>query len=255
MSPAAAPAGRPGAGRDDAPANAARLTIGEVLTALRGDFPDITISKIRFLEGEGLVSPERTAAGYRKFSAADVARLRFVLREQRDHYLPLRVIKEQLDNIDRGLAPGGTTTLAAAPPPPSEGAPSAEHFELSPAALRLNAEELANAAGLRTEQLRELEQYGLIVAGPDGHYDDDALAVARIGAQLASFGFEGRHLRTIRSAADHQVGLFAQIVDPMRRQRGAEGQARADEAVRELASLSVQLHAALVQRGLRDTTH
>ncbi|MDR1998960.1 MAG: MerR family transcriptional regulator [Frankiaceae bacterium] len=253
MTPAAAPASRAGAGRGESAGGSARLTIGEVLTALRGDFPDITISKIRFLEGEGLVTPERTAAGYRKFSAADVARLRFVLREQRDRYLPLRVIKEQLDNIDRGLAPGGTAALVALPAPAPDGAPSAEHFELGPAPLRLNREELANAAGLRPEQLRELEQYGLISARPDGHFDDDALAVARIGGQLASFGFEGRHLRTIRSAADNQVGLFAQIVDPLRRLRGAEGQARADEAVRELASLSVQLHAALIQRGLRDT--
>jgi DNA-binding transcriptional MerR regulator len=240
------------AGRGDSGQSAARLTIGEVLTQLRADFPDVTISKIRFLEGEGLVSPERTAAGYRKFSSADVARLRFVLREQRDHYLPLRVIKDQLDNLDRGLAPAGGPS--AVPPAPSpDAAPTAEHFELGPAAMRLTGEELANAAGLRDEQLRELKQYGLIVASPDGHYDDDALAVGRIAAQLAGFGFEGRHLRSIRSAADHQVGLFSQIVGPLRRQRGAEGQARADEAVRELASLSVQLHAALVQRGLRDT--
>jgi DNA-binding transcriptional MerR regulator len=229
------------------------LSIGEVLSALRADFPDITISKIRFLETEGLVMPERTSAGYRKFAAQDVARLRYVLSQQRDHYLPLRVIKDQLDDLDRGLLPSATGASVPARLAVIDNAPTAEHFTLAPAALRLTREELRNAAGLSDAQVRELEQYGLVTARADGHFDDDALAIAQVTAQLGSFGLEGRHLRAFRNAADREIGLFSQVVDPLRRQRGSDARARAEETVRELAALSVRLHAALVQTGLRDS--
>jgi DNA-binding transcriptional MerR regulator len=230
------------------------LSIGEVLSQLRGDFPDVTISKIRFLETEGLVTPERTSAGYRKFSGVDVARLRYVLSQQRDHYLPLRVIKDQLDDLDRGLSPSASGPSVPARLAVIDNAPTAEHFALAPAALRLTREELCNAAGLSPAQLSELEQYGLVVARPEGHYDDDALAIGQVAAQLAAFGLEGRHLRAFRSAADREIGLFSQVVGPLRRQRGGEARARADETVRELAAASVRLHAALVQSGLRDSS-
>lgn len=231
------------------------LTIGDVLAHLKPDFPDLTISKIRFLEEAGLIRPERTASGYRKFSAADVSRLRYVLSQQRDHYLPLKVIKEQLDAIDRGVAPGST----ASPRVPhvsiasiQDNAPTAEHFRPAPAAMRLSREQLLNAAGLRADQLAELEQFGLISKKPGGHYDDDALSVGKIVAELARFGLEGRHLRAFRSAAEREVGLFTQVVGPMSRQRSSEAKVRAEETVRELAALSVRLHAALVQIGLRE---
>jgi DNA-binding transcriptional MerR regulator len=237
--------------------SSATLTIGDVLAHLKVEFPDLTISKIRFLEDQGLVRPERTPSGYRKFSPGDVSRLRYVLSQQRDHYLPLRVIKDQLDAIDRGLVPPGTSTdspraahvqVAAI----QDNAPTAEHFRPAPAAMRLSRDELLNAAGMRSDQLSELEQYGLIGKKPGGHYDDDALAVAKIVADLARFGLEGRHLRAFRTAAEREVGLFSQIVEPMVRQRGGEAKARAEETVRELAALSVRLHAALVQIGLRE---
>jgi DNA-binding transcriptional MerR regulator len=237
--------------------SAATLTIGDVLAHLKVEFPDLTISKIRFLEDQGLVQPERTPSGYRKFSGGDVSRLRYVLAQQRDHYLPLRVIKDQLDAIDRGLVPPGTSTdsprtshIAVASI--EDNAPTAEHFRPAPAALRLSRDELLNAAGLRSEQLSELEQFGLVAKKPGGHYDDDALAVAKIVADLAHFGLEGRHLRAFRTAAEREVGLFSQVVGPMSRQRGSEAKARAEETVRELAALSVRLHAALVQIGLRE---
>jgi DNA-binding transcriptional MerR regulator len=231
----------------------ATLTIGDVLATLKSEFSDLTISKIRFLEDQGLVRPERTASGYRKFAAADVARLRYVLAQQKDHYLPLRVIKDQLDAIDRGLAPaaGGPrvphVTIAAI----EDNAPTAEHFRPAPAAMRLTAEELRNVSGLRTEQLAELEQFGLVAARADGRYDDDALAVAKIVADLGRFGLEGRHLRAFRTAAEREVGLFEQVVGPMSKVRGSEARAQAEETVRELAAASVRLHAALVQIGLR----
>jgi DNA-binding transcriptional MerR regulator len=236
---------------------AATLTIGDVLAHLKVEFPDLTISKIRFLEDQGLVQPERTPSGYRKFSAGDVSRLRYVLGQQRDHYLPLRVIKDQLDAIDRGLVPPGTSTDSpraahVAVASIEDNAPTAEHFRPAPAAMRLSREELLNSAGLRTDQLTELEQFGLVSRKPGGHYDDDALAVAKIVADLARFGLEGRHLRAFRTAAEREVGLFSQVVGPMSRQRGSEAKARAEETVRELAALSVRLHAALVQIGLRE---
>lgn len=237
--------------------SAATLTIGDVLAHLKVEFPDLTISKIRFLEDQGLVQPERTPSGYRKFSAGDVSRLRYVLSQQRDHYLPLRVIKDQLDAIDRGLVPPGTSTDSpraahVAVAAIEDNAPTAEHFRPAPAAMRLSREELLNAAGLRGEQLSELEQFGLVSKKPGGVYDDDALAVAKIVADLARFGLEGRHLRAFRTAAEREVGLFSQVVGPISRQRGSEAKARAEETVRELAAASVRLHAALVQIGLRE---
>jgi DNA-binding transcriptional MerR regulator len=237
--------------------SAATLTIGDVLAHLKVEFPDLTISKIRFLEDQGLVQPERTPSGYRKFSGGDVSRLRYVLSQQRDHYLPLRVIKDQLDAIDRGLVPPGTSTDSprtahVAVASIEDNAPTAEHFRPAPAAMRLSRDELLNAAGLRSDQLTELEQFGLVSKKPGGHYDDDALAVAKIVSDLARFGLEGRHLRAFRSAAEREVGLFSQVVGPTSRQRGSEAKARAEETVRELAALSVRLHAALVQIGLRE---
>jgi DNA-binding transcriptional MerR regulator len=248
------------ASRNKTSTSAATLTIGDVLAHLKPEFADLTISKIRFLEGEGLVQPERTPSGYRKFSTADVSRLRYVLAQQKDHYLPLKVIKEQLEAIDRGLVPPGAPgTATSTPRVPhmsiaaiEDNAPTAEHFRPAPAALRLSREELLNAAGLRVDQLSELEQFGLITKKPGGHYDDDALAVGKIVAELARFGLEGRHLRAFRTAAEREVGLFGQVVGPMSRQRGNEAKVRAEETVRELAALSVRLHAALVQIGLRE---
>jgi DNA-binding transcriptional MerR regulator len=237
-------------------ASSATLTIGDVLAHLKPDFPDLTISKIRFLEDAGLIRPERTPSGYRKFSAADMSRLRYVLSQQRDHYLPLKVIKEQLEAIDRGLVPNSTTASPRVPHVSiaaiADNAPTAEHFRPARAAMRLSREELLNAAGLRSDQLAELEQFGMISKKPGGHYDDDALSVAKIVADLARFGLEGRHLRAFRSAAEREVGLFSQVVGPISRQRGSEAKVRAEETVRELAALSVRLHAALVQIGLRE---
>ncbi|HEY0484646.1 MAG TPA: MerR family transcriptional regulator [Mycobacteriales bacterium] len=231
------------------------MSIGEVLAQLRPEFPDTTISKLRFLESEGLVEPERTAAGYRKYSREDVARLRYVLTAQRDHYLPLRVIREQLDAIDRGLAPAGPAGGNGSRGPrslvPGEGLPSADDFVRTGDDVRLSREEFVVQAGLTDEQLRDLEQFGLVTRRAGGYFDSDALLVATTVVELARYGLEPRHLRGYRAAADREVGLFEQVVTPLVRQRGPEAKARAAETVRELAALSVRLHAALVQAGLR----
>ncbi|CAA9320940.1 MAG: transcriptional regulator, MerR family [uncultured Friedmanniella sp.] len=241
------------AGSAGAPSRAF-MSIGEVLSQLRADFPDITISKIRFLEAEGLVEPERTSSGYRKFSREDLSRLRYVLSAQRDHYLPLRVIKEHLDAIDRGLEPpalGGSGPKVPRALVAAEGLPGPDAFLPEVSEIRLSKRELLDAAGLQPEQLEQLEQYGLLGPRSGGsHYDGNALIVAKTVAEMARFGIEARHLRPFKAAAEREIGLVEQVVTPLVRQRNPEARARADEVARELAALSVKLHATLVRAGL-----
>ena len=236
------------------PMSSGSMSIGEVLGALRPEFPDVTISKIRFLESEGLIEPERTASGYRKFTHDDVSRLRYVLSAQRDNYLPLRVIKAHLEAIDRGLEPPDTPgggpqvprTLSVA-----DGLPNADSFGRDSSELRLSREELLDAAGVDSDQLGLLEQFGLVAARPGGFYDGDALVIAKTVAEMSRFGLEPRHLRAFRAAADREVGLVEQVVAPLVRQRNPESRGRAEEVARELGALSVRLHAVLVKSGLR----
>jgi DNA-binding transcriptional MerR regulator len=223
------------------------LSIGAVLGELRREFPDVTISKIRFLEAEGLVQPARTASGYRQFTSADVARLRFVLAAQRDHYLPLKVIKEQLDAADRTDATDRPHVLRAVQ---ADGLPTAEDFVQQPI-RRMTREELLETSGIDAAALVELEQYGLVRPGAAGLYDSESAQVAATVKALSDFGIEPRHLRGFRAAADREVGLVEQIVAPMYRHKDAETHGRADETVRELAALSVGLHTLLVKAGLR----
>ena len=235
-------------------ASRARMNIGEVLDRLRPDFPGITIPKIRFLEDKGLIKPERTPAGYRKFSHEDVERLRYVLRMQRDHYLPLKVIGEHLDAIDRGLEPPPIEAVVPTVPKvalAADGLPSAESFNRRDD-LRLSRRELVKIAEISEDLLDQLEQYGLISARPGtGHFDTDALVIARTARELADFGFEPRHLRAFKTAADRVVGVVEPVVAPHTRGRDAAAKARAEEAVSEIAALSVRLHATLVKSGLR----
>jgi DNA-binding transcriptional MerR regulator len=227
----------------------AYLSIGEVLGKLRGDFPDVTISKIRFLESEGLIEPQRTPSGYRKFTTTDLERLRYVLLAQRDQYLPLKVIKENLDALDRGLQPAATPGNAPTPRLATIDGSLAPSAFIEQSAMRLSREELLSNSGITEEQLVELETYGLIqIKGR--HYDGDALTVAKVVAEIAGFGIEGRHLRAFKTAADREVGLVEQVITPLLRQKNPESKARAQEVSREIASLSVRLHAALVRSGL-----
>ncbi|RYB91705.1 MerR family transcriptional regulator [Nocardioides oleivorans] len=235
------------------PSRGARLTIGQVLDQLRSDFPGVTISKIRFLEDQGLVKPERTPAGYRKFSPQDVDRLRYVLTMQRDHYLPHKVIGEHLDAIDRGLEPPAIEGVVPTVPKvalSADGLPSPESFRRT-SDLRLSRRELVKVADISEELLAELEQFGLVTARTGtGHFDSDALVVAQTARELADFGFEPRHLRAFKTAADREVGLVQQVVAPISRGRDAAASARAEDATSEIAALSVRLHATLVKVGL-----
>jgi DNA-binding transcriptional MerR regulator len=227
----------------------AYLSIGEVLSKLRGEFSDITISKIRFLESEGLIDPQRTPSGYRKFTNVDLERLRYVLAAQRDQYLPLRVIKENLDALDRGLTPSATPGSPAAPRLATVDGEFAPSNFIHDSQLRLSRDELLQSSGLLEAQLNQIESFGLIEM-KGRYYDADALSVARAVAEMSSFGIEARHLRSFKTAADREVGLVEQVITPLLRQKNPEAQARAEEVQRELASLSIRLHAALVASGL-----
>lgn len=217
------------------------LSIGEVLAQLRPDFPDVTVSKIRFLESEGLVQPARTPSGYRKFSPADVARLHYVLAAQRDHYLPLRVIKEHLQARDGGQPAPGPRALG------------------QPGEVRLTREALLAAAKVDAALLEQMQEHGLVAAVRAGRaaeetFDADALAVASVVAELAAYGLAPRHLRSLRTAVDREADLVGQVIGPLLRQRSPQARARAEEAARELGALLLRAHTALARTRIRDLT-
>jgi DNA-binding transcriptional MerR regulator len=233
-------------------ARMAFLTIGQVLNDLQGEFPDLTISKIRFLEDAGLLQPERTSAGYRKFSREDVGRLRYILTCQRDHYHPLKVIRDNLDALDRGLTPDPEGGMPSPRQPRSLSAvrslPSPDDFLPDVATMRLSREELLQTAGLSVQTLAELERLGLL--GPvtgTRHYDGVALDVAATVAALGAFGLEPRHLAAFRAAVDRHAGLIDQVVTPHARGRNPEARGRAQEMTRELAAHVVALYAGLLR--------
>ena len=176
------------------------ISIGEVLSLLKKDFPDISISKIRFLESEGLVAPERTSSGYRRFNEHDLRQLRAVLTLQRDQYLPLKVIR---DHIGDGLADPDSPAKA----PIAGTGLRPDDFRPGAGRARMTREELAEASELTEPFVAQLEGIGLIWASPAGHYDEDALAIASVVSRLSAFGVEARHLRSFRVVADRETGL------------------------------------------------
>lgn len=231
------------------------MTIGAVLAALKQDFPDVTISKIRFLEAEGLVTPARTGSGYRTYTVEDLDRLRYILTAQRDHFWPLKVIAAALDALDRGLTPERTDTGMPRPTVPAPSAdpevPSAEALT-SVGSLRLTRAELATSSGLDADTVDALENYGLLHADAQGHFGDAALAVAHAAAELAAYGLEPRHLRPFRTAADREIGLVQQVVTPHRSAstKGTHG-GPATDPTGDVLRLCIALHTALVRDGLQ----
>ncbi len=227
------------------------LSIGEVLDTLRDDFPDVSISKIRFLEAEGLISPERTESGYRKFYERDLTRLRYILSLQRDHFLPLKVIRERLEQADSN---GGALPAPDEPRP----ARSAKRTKAPPpaaaemAAVQLSRAELCKAAGLSEEQLGSLEDFGLLEPTEGGSYDENDLLVAKSARKFFDYGVEARHLRMYRQFAEREANFFEQIVAPGTRRRDPNAQTEASMAVRELAALSRQIKEAALRSSLRE---
>jgi DNA-binding transcriptional MerR regulator len=223
------------------------MSIGAVLDLLRPDFPDVTISKIRFLEAEGLITPERSPAGYRLFTAYDCARLRFVLTAQRDQYLPLKVIKAQLDSQPDGELPRHESAYPAPRLVTAVG-------ERAPAAapVLLSRDDLLERSGVSTALLTALCRAGIITAGPGGLFDEHAVVIARCAGALGEYGVEPRHLRAFRSAADRQSDLIAQIAGPVGKAGTAGARDRADDLAREVAALAITMHTALLKSAVRD---
>jgi DNA-binding transcriptional MerR regulator len=213
------------------------LTIGAVCRQLQVEFPDISISKIRYLEDLGLLAPRRTRGGYRLFSEEDVARLTRILQLQRDEFLPLRVIREELS------APGSKERQKRRRPAGLQG-----HEE------ELELEELCERAGVTRELARELEEYGLLApqgSGGDKRYPEGDVDVAAACAQLERFGISPRHLRTFRTAADREATLLEQLVAPALRARNPERRAAGMQDLQRLAELSQELSQLLFWRDLR----
>jgi len=194
--------------------------IGEVIAQLRAEFPDISVSKIRFLEAEGLIQPARSPSGYRKFGPADVDRLRYILTAQRDRYLPLRVIKDQLDTDQAQSGP-------------------------------LTRSGLLDAAGIDERSLAELEEFGLVLRS-GRQYPPEAVEAVRAIMALGRYGVQARHLRVLRASADHQTALIEQVVAPILRQRSPGARDRAAESARDIAALVRTVHAALIEMTLAD---
>lgn len=221
------------------------LSIGEVLESIRSDFPDISISKIRFLEAEGLINPERTGSGYRKFFEDDLARLRYILALQRDQFLPLRVIRERLEEAD---ANGG---VAPEPPsrPTTDSTRAKQAVSSAPTEVQMTGKELGEASGLSEGDLAGLQDFGLVSG--DGTYDGNDLIVARAARRLFDYGIEPRHLRMFRQWAEREAAFIEQIVGPVTKRRGADAQEEASQSRAELVNLIRQLTDALLRASLR----
>jgi len=247
----------PGSHDDDAD----HKSIGEVLALLQDDFPDVSISKIRFLESRGLVEPHRAPSGYRKFAADDVDRLRWILLMQRDHFLPLRVIKERLDQgepLDAAVlknegesedaTPAAAQVVAAATASSRFRAPGLASDDV-------DLPDLTRLAGLSAQQLEQLTKFGLIepTETADGpRFSRDELAVAKAAGAFLQHGIEARHLKAWRVAAEREAGMLEQIVTPIARKRGGGADNRAREVADELIDMGNVIREAIIVKSLRD---
>lgn len=233
------------------------MSIGAVLELLRPDFPDVTVSKIRFLETEGLITPQRAASGYRRFSAYDCGRLRYILAAQRDQYLPLKVIKARLDAEPDGALPPAKSLYAIPRVVPASGGSAHDGAVLpsGPRQVRLSREDVLVRSGAEDALLTALVRSGVISVGPGGLFDEQAVIIAQCAQGLAEYGVEPRHLRAFRSAADRQADLIAQIAGPLIKDGKAGARDRADDLAREVAAQAIALHTALLKSAVRDVLH
>ncbi len=260
-------------------------SIGEVLTLLQADFPDITISKIRFLESQGLLDPERTPSGYRKFYESDIAKLFWILEQQRDHFLPLKVIKEKLDEGDgmppvttpvpsvsevlsgvsagSGSGTGRTTSNSqtssgfrrpAEPDADDQDDDTSSTRSMNLASVSMTPDELASAANLDRAAIDQLEKFGMLSsrsAGSTQIYDDEALIVAKLASAFLARGLEPRHLRMYKLAADREADVFEQLVTPRAKGGSAESRAEVTQTIEDLNALGTELRSAMLRQSLR----
>jgi DNA-binding transcriptional MerR regulator len=248
-------------------ANSTLRSIGQVLASLKGEFPDISISKIRFLETVGLVSPQRAPSGYRRYTEADVDRLRYILRVQKSHYLPLKVIREHLEQMDRGLEPprldpvrpqapsvnreqsaARTVTSPSVDPQEADVRPPVQGRRQPTKPIRLSRADLLEASGLTESALAELESIQVVVPRRGTHYyGREALAIAVAARRLAVYGIDSRHLRAFKLAADREIGLVEQAIAPHVRRGAKDGR---DDVAAEVTQLVIGVHAALIRTGM-----
>jgi DNA-binding transcriptional MerR regulator len=231
-------------------------SIGEVLVSVKTEFPDITISKIRFLEAEGLIEPERTPSGYRKFYSHDVERLKSILRMQRDEYLPLKVIKERLVHQDAGAEDGPVSPDGEARS--DDEASMVEEIADAPTGLQMSLEEMSTATGIDRDRIRELESFGIISShGPEGarYYDGDDFIVLSIVKDFFRYGIEARHLTMYKHFADRESSFFDQIVAPTLRQKNPDARRTAAQTLANLSATSRKFKQALLRTNLRDHLH
>lgn len=219
-------------------------TIGRVLEMIRGEFPDISVSKLRYLEAEGLITPERQQpSGYRRFSQEDVDRLLYVLRAQRDRYLPLKVIREELEAIDRGEDP----TALPTPPPPTEQPerPPVEVVQRPRSAKGpklLTRRQVLAESGLGEASFIQLERLRLVEPrGGTQFYGREAVAVAVAAKRLAHYGLDLRQMKVIQQAAAAEAALVEQVLEPFARRNGTP-----NEVVADVYKVVLQAHAALL---------
>lgn len=259
-------------------------SIGEVLHSLENEFPDVTISKIRFLESQGLLNPERTPSGYRKFYDKDIDRLRWVLVQQRDNFLPLRVIKQRLDSGDWGAAANATNGAAASAPPangsdgsdgsdganghavapalaapapaaPAEPVRNLHPLDRGPSEIEFTIDELASAASLEIGQIRDLHKFGLIepIRQDPPIFDGDSLVIAKASAGFMGHGLEARHLKAWRVAAEREAGTLEQLAMPLARAGNSAATGKAVEMANDLVVLGADLREAMLRRYLRSS--
>jgi DNA-binding transcriptional MerR regulator len=240
QSSAASGATASGATSSSAPSRAAAsrealLSIGQVLARLIPEFPDLSPSKLRFLEERQLISPARTESGYRKFSSTDLDRLRFVLTMQRDHYLPLKVIRGYLDELDAGrqpVLPGGATQ-----------APSILSSD-----RRYTRDELLREAGSTVLLFNDAISASLLL--PAEYFGDETLSVLKALVELQRSGIEPRHLRGFRAAAERELGLIESALIPVSRRKDASSRAKAAELAKEIAGQLEVVRGSLIRSAL-----
>lgn len=224
----------------------ALLSIGQVIVRLRDEFPDISISKIRFLETNGLVTPARTASGYRKFSLVDVERLRYILRMQRDYFLPLKVIGEHIDAMNRGLEPPAVVNVAPAPPKSLMSTDTLISSDQEKA-IRLTFDELCAHAEIAPFLAQQMIDFGLLKSDSKDHFGNAALRIARQVSLLNSYGLEPRHLKTVATSATREVDLFSPILKSASSGKNAASPAQLDELTLHLANGILTLHEHIVR--------
>lgn len=222
--------------------HAASMTIGSVIAVLKTEFPAISVSKVRFLEDQGLVTPQRTGSGYRKFSQADVARLRYALVQQRDHYLPLKVIKEQLDALDAGdeVAEHRPARVVA-----RDGA-----LVASAGGARISARELAELTGSAVAEIEALVSSGVLVPDRYGRLSPHCVGIVHAMAALGDHGINARHVRSMRTSAERVADLIDQIAAPMRSHSSTVARERAAAQTAELSESAAALYAHLVRAAI-----